>query len=307
MGYRSRWHAARLRITAFHDRLDEAEQLARERLGGALPYTVEKRLAALEPELSSFESGAESGDVGILTSELEAMLTDLEALASGESEVRRVDEAFVDWVKGLSRRRRPRARSDERARSLSALLRRLDPDASVHAAGDSTLEARLTVHGCPLYFLGQLGAEVDALLATPVPRRAGRLSLRPYRWWRRLKGLTPATLGHDELDGRFSLSASQHDEAELDVFAREHGHELGEALAALCHFDEPTLHVEGAAATLTWSYDVAYEPLAAATRVLAALRKVLSPPPAPPPSKPRGRPAPILVPVVPGRLRQRRR
>ena len=30
MGYRSRWHAARLRVTAFHERLDDAERLARQ-------------------------------------------------------------------------------------------------------------------------------------------------------------------------------------------------------------------------------------------------------------------------------------
>ena len=303
MGYRSRWHAARLRITAFHERLDEAERLARARLGGALPYTMEKRLAALEPALTSFESQRDASDVGILTSELETMLVDLEALASGERDARRVDEAFVDWVKGLTRRRPPRARGEARALELVQLLRRLDTDAHVSAGSEGTLEARFTVHDCPLYFLGEVGTEVDSLLATPVPRQAGHLALRPYRWWRRLEGLTPATVGHDELDGRFSLTSSQPE----PLFSRAHGHELCEALAALCRFDEPTLVVEGAAATLTWSYDVAYEPLAAATRVLAALRKALSPHPPHPPSKPRGRPAPILVPVVPAQLRQRRR
>lgn len=308
MGYRSRWHAARLRITAFHERLDEAEQLARERLGGALPYAVEKRLAALEPELTSLESRRESSsDVGLLTSELEAMLVDLAALASGERDARRVDEAFVDWVKGLTRRRASRPRADRRAHTLTGILRRLDTDAHVNTSDGSALEARFTAHDCPLYFLGELGTEVDALLATPVPRQAGQLSLRPYRWWRVLKGLAPATLGHDELDGRFSLTSSQPDDDTPNVFARAHGDELCAALAALCHFDEPTLVVEGAAATLTWSYDVAYEPLAAATRVLAALRKVLSPPPAPPPRKPRSRPVPLMMPVVPRRLRQRRR
>ena len=307
MGYRSRWHAARLRVTAFHERLDEAEQLARARLGGALPYAVERRLAALEPELDSFETRREPRDVGALTSELEAVLVDLEALASGERDARRVDEAFVDWVKGVARRRPCRAHGEAKVRTLSGSLRGLDADAHVNDGGGGTLEARLTVHDCPLYFLGEVGTEVDGLLATPVPRQAGQLSLRPYRWWRRLKGLTPATLGHEELDGRFSLTSIHAVPGAPTVFAREHGDELRDALAALCLFDEPTLVVEGAAATLTWRYDVAYEPLAAATRVLAALRRVLSPPPTPPPSKPRARPAPILAPAVPSRLRQRRR
>jgi len=311
MGYRSRWHAARLRITAFHERLDEAEQLARERLGGALPYAIETRLAALEPALASLETqGLERStftgrDLGSLATELEAAVCDLEALASGERDDRRVDEAFVDWVKRLARRRPHRIVGDDRALGLTGILRRLDPDASVDVdAPDDTVEARLRAHDCPLYYLGQLGGEVDALLATPVPRQAGRLRIRPYRWWRRLEGLGPAVVGHEELDGRFTLQAS---EAMGDLFGRDHAGELVDALAALCHFDEPTLHVEGAAATLTWTYDVAYEPIAAATRVLAALRRVLSPPPAPPPSKPRRPPTPILVSAVPARLRQRRR
>ena len=206
MGYRSRWHAARLRVTAFHERLDEAERLAREQLGGALPYGVERRLAALEPTLVSFESRREAeDDVGALTCELEAMLTDLEALATGEQDARRVDEALVDWVKGVARGRPRRAHATARARALVGILRGLDTDAQVGVGSTGALEARLTVHDCPLYFLGEVGTEVDGLLATPVPRQAGQLSLRPYRWWRRLKGLTPATLGHDELDGRFSI------------------------------------------------------------------------------------------------------
>lgn len=314
MGYRSRRQAVRLRVAACHERLEEAERSARHRLGGALPYSLETRIARLEPQLAtlagsttvpsgSSEPAGEEPDLGLLIGEIEAVLATLEALSHGKRRQVGIDEAFVRWARDAFSWRPARPSAKLRMAELSAMLRRLDPDATIGARpGGISLEARLSAHHSPFYFVGQLGTEIVGLLATPVARQPGCFHMRPYRWRRQLQGVSPATLGHDQLDGRFAIESDEAQplfEGEVD--------ELRDALAALCRFDEPTLHVEGAAATLTWTYDVAYEPLAAATRALAALRRVLSPPPPPAPSRPRPRPTPVMLPAVPARLRQPRR
>jgi hypothetical protein len=316
MGYRSRRHAGRLRVAACQERLADAERSARERLGGALPYALETRIARLETRLARTASPDLSRtevlrDFTPLAQAIDTAVADLEALTSGERPREGIDEAFVRWVRDAFSWRPARPDKKLRAAELSAMLRRLDPDATIGSRRDGlSLEARLVAHRSPLYFLGQLDTEVIGLLATPVPRQARCFHLRPYRWWRRLRGLTPATLGHDQLDGRFAIEDDGGDSSPFRGGAEDLSEdlvdELRDAFAALCLFDEPTLHIEGAAATLSWTYDVAYEPLAAAARVLVALRRVLAPPPPPPPSRPRTGPTPMMLPVVPARLRSRR-
>jgi hypothetical protein len=271
MGYRSRRIAARSRLAAIAEQLLDAERQARTALGGALPYLLEARLARLEPMLVQLDDPSDAAlDDG------DALLVALREVGQEDRRPRNVDDAFIRVVRGsLVGRRRERAKTvgTPRTHELRSMLRRIDPDAQVlrrHAdtsTNGGAVEARLRAHGCPLYFAGQLGREIDGMLATPMPRSAARLRLKPYRWWRRMAGAKPATLGHAELDDRFTLDGCR------DSFDDE----LCNALADLCRFDEPTLVVAGATATINWSYDVAYEPLAAAARVLAALRHRLAP------------------------------
>ncbi|MCA9618673.1 MAG: hypothetical protein KC731_06620 [Myxococcales bacterium] len=301
MAYRSRLDAYQLRVDACRERLMDVEASARAELGGALPFDLEARIARLESRLSAFdEQRLGPGDLPTVLAELDTVLDALaRAVAGGLAPT--VDDAFVDFVRGAFQSR-ARRRAAGRFRQVAGVLRRLDPDAVI-TRGSGDIEARLLAHGCRLFFVGRVGVELDALIACPLPRGSGHFTLRPHRWWRRVAGhsafaLGPVALGHETLDDRFVLEGEPPEEA--------FGAELLEALVELCHYDEPTLAVHGAAAWLRFHYDVAFEPLAAAVRVVTALSHHFRPPPPPPPPREAPRPRALLIPVVPARLGRHR-